>query len=364
MAIPLLEYLRRMVTMDGSDLLLASGFPPAVRVYGSMEPLPVPPLEHEDVLELLQSILMPQEYERIRDDKEIDFAYEGDLAECGINRFRCNAFVQRNGLSVVFRRIPWQPPDIDELNLPDGLTNLTAHHNGLVLITGPTGAGKSNTLAALCRHINEHRAVHMIMIEDPIEFVHYDCQAVVVQRQVGTHVISFARALKAALREDPDVIVIGELRDLETIQLALTAAETGHLVMGTMHTISATHTVSRIVGSFPAMQQWQVRAMLADSLKGVIAQQLVPRKDGDGCVPAVELMLHTDAIANLIREDKYHQIPSMIEASQQKGMYLMDHSLLRLVKEDLITPEEALNHAHNKVEFQNRLEDIGRKVGE
>lgn len=363
MAIPVGDYLTNMIRSGGSDLLLAAGFPPAMRIYGRLDAAPAPPLTADDMSELLQEILLPQEYDRVRDELNLDFAYEGDLPDYGRCRFRCNAYVQRNGMSVVFRLIPWEPPTLSSLNLPASLAKLTMARNGLIVVTGPAGSGKTSTMAALCRHINENRHVHMIMIEDPIEYVHRDINAIVVQRQVGVHVQSFDRALLSALREDPDVIVVGELRDLETIRLALTAAETGHLVMGTMHTTSAALTVSRIVGAFPASQQWQVRAMLADSIKAIIAQQLLPCLEGDGCVPATELMLHSDAIANLIRDERYHQISGHIESSVQRGMHLMDYDLMRLVEAGTIDANEALNRSHNKLDFANRLETRRRKAG-
>lgn len=360
MKIPLHEFLAEMVQSRGSDLLLASGFPPAIRIYGKLEATALPPLKDRDVTDLLQEILLPQEYDRLRDQLNLDFAYEGDIPGVGRCRFRCNGYSQRHGFSIVFRLIPWEAPRLEDLGMPDLLARLTDHRNGLVLITGPTGSGKTSTLAALCRHVNETRAVHVITIEDPIEYVHKDQKAIIVQRQVGIHVEAFQRALRAALREDPDVIIVGELRDLETMQLAITAAETGHLVMGTLHTISAAQTISRIVSSFPAGQQWQVRAMLADSLRAVISQQLLPRKGGPGRIAAVELLLNTDAVANLIREDKLFQLPGIIESNTGKGMRLMDQDLLRLVKEGLVEPTEALDRAHDKLDFAARV-DLRKK---
>ena len=361
MKIPLQEFLAEMVQSRGSDLLLASGFPPAIRIHGKLETTPMAPLEHRDMTELLQSILTAQEYDRLRDLMNLDFAYETDIPGVGRCRFRCNGYSQRNGWSIVFRTIPWEPPRLEDLGMPGLLARLTEYRNGLVLLTGPTGAGKTSTLAALCRHENHNRRVHIITIEDPIEYVHRDEKAIVVQRQVGVHVESFQRALRASLREDPDVIVVGEMRDLETMQLAITAAETGHLVMGTLHTLSASQTISRIVNSFPAAQQWQVRAMLADSLRGVLSQQLLPRRGAPGRIPAVEVLLNTDAVANLIREDKIFQLPVVVESGASKGMRLMDQDLLRLVKEGLIHPEDALERAHDKMEFATRV-DLRKKV--
>lgn len=363
MGIALHTYLKTMIDMGGSDLLLASGYPPAMRVYGRLESTSGAPLSSADVAALLQEITLPQEYDRLRDELSLDFSYEGDIEGVGVSRFRCNAYLQRRGLSVVLRLIPWEPPSLESLHLPSSLATQTMRRNGLILVTGPTGCGKTNTLAAMCRHINENRPVNVVMIEDPIEFVHRDKMAIIVQRQVGVHVASFQRALLSALREDPDVIVVSELRDLETIHLAMTAAETGHLVLGTLHTTSATQTISRIIGTFPAAQQWQIRAMLADCLRAVISQQLVPSADGHGCYPATELLLHSDAVANVIREDKTQQLPSMIESGSSRGMHMMDHDLLRLVEEDLVDSVEALNRAHNKQDFANRLEARRRKKG-
>ena len=361
MAIALDFCLSEMIEASGSDLLLASGYPPAVRVYGRLTPLDMPLVESEDVDEILKDALTPLEYSRFQEECGLDFAYESMIGEHGINRFRCNAYVQSRGFSVVFRIIPWVPPSMSDLGLPEQLASLTTSRNGLVLVTGPAGCGKTSTLAAMCRYINDTRAVHMVMIEDPIEYVHRNNRAMIVQRQVGVHVSSFQRALKAVLREDPDVIVIGELRDLETIQLAITAAETGHLVLGTMHTTSAMHTVSRIISAFPASQQWQVRTMLADSFKASISQQLLQRADGQGVIPAVELLINTEAVANLIREDKCHQIPGVMESSASRGMRLMDQELLRLVRDGSITADEAMAHGHDKRELAARLDTLRRR---
>ena len=326
MAIALDFCLSEMIEAGGSDLLLASGYPPAVRVYGRLTPLDMPLVESEDVDEILKDALTPLEYSRFQEECGLDFAYESMIGEHGINRFRCNAYVQSRGFSVVFRIIPWVPPSMSDLGLPEQLASLTTS-----------------------------------LIEDPIEYVHRNNRAMIVQRQVGVHVSSFQRALKAVLREDPDVIVIGELRDLETIQLAITAAETGHLVLGTMHTTSAMHTVSRIISAFPASQQWQVRTMLADSFKASISQQLLQRADGQGVIPAVELLINTEAVANLIREDKCHQIPGVMESSASRGMRLMDQELLRLVRDGSITADEAMAHGHDKRELAARLDTLRRR---
>ncbi|MBQ7528348.1 PilT/PilU family type 4a pilus ATPase [bacterium] len=353
---------KEMIDSEGSDLLLISGYPPAIRVYGTLTPINnMINVTSEDLDEILKVAMTPQEYEDLQNNFSADFAYECEVGSIGVCRFRCNAYMQSRGLSVAFRLVPWVPPTIEELHLPENIAKLTTNRNGLVLVTGPAGCGKSSTLAAMCRYINDNRAVHMIMIEDPIEYIHTNNMAMVMQRQVGHHVYSFHRALVAALREDPDVIVVGELRDFETISLAITAAETGHLVLSTMHTTSATHTISRLIGSFPSQQQWQVRTMLADSLNAVVCQQLLPRIDAKGQIPAVELMINTDAVANIIREDKCHQLPGVIESSVNKGMRLMDNELLNLVKQGYVSGDEALSRGHNKKDLASRLESLYAK---
>ena len=362
MAISLNKCLSEMIKAKGSDLLLASGYPPAVRLYGRLAPLDMPVVESEEVDDMLKEALTELEYERFQNESSLDFAYEEDVEGVGLTRFRCNTYIQSRGLSIVFKLIPWTPPTIEELNLPEQIVSLTTNRSGLVLITGPAGCGKTSTLAAMCRYINDNRAVHMITIEDPIEYIHTNNMAMIMQRQVGVHVYNFQRALRAALREDPDVIVIGELRDLESIQLAITAAETGHLVLGTMNTISATQTINRVISTFPVAQQWQVRTMLADSLNAVISQQLLPRVDGKGLVPVVEMMLNTEAVANIIRENRCHQLVGIIEAAANKGMRLMDNELLRLVKEGKVDYQEALNRGHDKKELGSRL-DLSRDRG-
>ncbi|MBQ7502363.1 PilT/PilU family type 4a pilus ATPase [bacterium] len=356
MSFSLNNCLSEMIKSGGSDLLLASGYAPAVRIYGKLTPMNMPEIESQDLEEVLKIALTPQEYSNLQDNFNLDFAYESDVEEVGLCRFRCNAYLQSRGWSIAMRLIPWLPPTIEELCLPENIASFAMNRNGLVLVTGPAGSGKTSTLAAMCRYINDTKPVHMIMIEDPIEYVHVNNMAMIIQRQVGVHVCSFQRALTAALREDPDVIVVGELRDLETMQLAITAAETGHLVLSTMHTTSATHTISRLISSFPPNQQWQVRTMLADSLNAIVSQQLLPRLDGKGVIPAVELMINNEATAHIIRENKIHQLVSIIESNSGKGMRLMDNDLLRLVREDLIDPEDALNRGHDKRELANHLD--------
>jgi twitching motility protein PilT len=271
----------------------------------------------------------------------VDFAYTLP----GVGRFRSNAYRQQRGFDATFRAIPPRPPSLEELGLPTSLARFANFHQGMVLLTGPAGCGKSSTLAALLNIINEERRDHIVTIEDPIEFIHPSKRCVVNQRQVGPHTGSFARALRAALREDPDIIAIGELRDLETISLGLTAAETGHLVLASLHTSNAIRTVNRILGVFPPNQQEQVRTMLAESLRAVISQRLVARADGNGRVPALEILVANRAVGNLIRENKTFQIRSVLQTGGSQGMCLLDASLSELVKAGTITREEASRHA-------------------
>ena len=266
----------------------------------------------------------------------------------GTGRFRANAYRQQRGLDAVFRSIPDRPPTVEELNLPEDLKKYTDYHQGMVLITGPAGCGKSATLAALVNHINENRDEHVLTVEDPIEILHPSKRCLVNQRHAGHHTASFSRALRGALREDPDIIVIGELRDLETISLAMTAAETGHFVLATLHTANAVRTVNRMIGAFPSNEQDQVRAMLSESLRAVISQRLVPTSDGSGRVPALEMLVINRAIGNLIRDEKTVQIRSSMQTGRAHGMYLLEQSLNDLVAEGRITREMALSLAEEQ----------------
>ncbi|MBW3554144.1 MAG: PilT/PilU family type 4a pilus ATPase, partial [Gemmatimonadetes bacterium] len=272
-------------------------------------------------------------------------------------RFRINMFRQRKGIGAVMRTIPSEVLSADDLKLPEGIRRFCSLHKGLVLVTGPTGSGKSTTLAAMIDLINTTRQDHILTIEDPVEFVHQNKKGLVNQREVGTHTRSFAAALRAALREDPDVILVGEMRDLETIELGISAAETGHLVFGTLHTNSAAKTVDRMINVFPADQQEQIRAMLGESLRGVVAQQLLKTADGKGRVAAHEVMVGTPALSNLIREGKTHQVPSMIQTGKKEGMQMMDQAIMDLLMQDIITPQEAYAKAHTKADFQPYLEE-------
>ena len=335
---------RQMVEMRASDLHISSGSVPMVRHDGEMKPLPGHGvLTAKDV----EKLLMPIAPERNRDEfsrrNDTDFAYEIE----GLSRFRCNYFVDRKGPGAVFRVIPSKIITAEEMGLSKEILDLCFLTKGLVLVTGPTGSGKSTTLTALVDYINRHRTDHIITIEDPIEFVHENRKCLVNQRQVGEHTDSFKNALRAALREDPDVVLIGEMRDLETVAIAMETAETGHLVFGTLHTSSAATTVDRIIDQFPADRQAQIRTMLASSLKGVISQTLC-RKAGGGRVPALEVMISTPSVQNLIREAKIFQIPSVMQTSRKQGMCLLNDSLLELVKKGTVEPREAYAKAVDK----------------
>jgi twitching motility protein PilT len=301
-------------------------------------------IDSELVERMVAAALTPEQRVILGRQGELDFCFDVP----GIGRFRANAYRQQRGLDVVFRTIPDKPPTLEELGLPEDLKKYTDYHQGMVLITGPAGCGKSATLAALVNHINENRNEHILTVEDPIEIVHPSKQCLVNQRHAGHHTSSFARALRGALREDPDVIVIGELRDLETISLAMTAAETGHFVLATLHTSNAVRTVNRMIGAFPSNEQGQVRAMLSESLRAVLSQRLVPAADGLRRVPALELLVINRAIGNMIREEKTVQIRSSMQTGKAHGMYLLEQSLNDLVASRTITREVALELAEEK----------------
>ncbi len=333
---------------EASDLHLTVGSPPRLRMRGELvEVEGWPPLAREDLHALIYDILTDAQKAKFEEYLDLDFAVE--LQNLG--RFRVNVFHHRTGEGAVFRVIPSRIRSLEELGLPPVLGELALREHGLILVTGPTGAGKSTTLAAMVDLINQTRRAHIITIEDPIEFVHQHKKALINQREVGVHARSFSEALRAALREDPDVILVGEMRDLETIALALTAAETGHLVLATLHTNSAAQTINRVIDVFPSHQQEQIRVQLAETLVAVIAQILLPTADGRGRVPAVEVMVATPAVRNLIRESKVHQIPSVIQTGAKDGMQSLDQSLRHLVKTGKITPEVALRWATEKQAF-------------
>ena len=331
------ELLRKTVASKASDLHLTVGTPPTIRVYGEMQKLPYPDLTRDGLRMMMLGILTGDQQNTFEDKHDLDFSIEiPNLA-----RFRCNFFVSRRGESAVFRVIPTEIKSFHDLGLPPIVAELARAEKGLVLVTGPTGSGKSTTLAAMVDMINNERAAHILTVEDPIEFVHQHKKCLVNQREVKVHTESFASALRAALREDPDVILVGEMRDLETISLAVSAAETGHLVFGTLHTSSAAQTVDRIIDVFPPHQQPQIRTQLSESLQGVIAQTLVA-KIGGGRVAALEIMTTTPAVKNLIREGKTFQLPSIIETNSTVGMQTLGQALQELIQAGKITPESAI----------------------
>jgi len=339
----LLGLLRAGIERGASDIHVHAGMPLKLRLHGRFETLGEAPIAPETAEHMLRSAFTPAQAERFDERGEVDFAWTVP----GVGRFRANVYRQLRGVDGVFRALPARVPTLDELGLPTALAKFTNHHQGLVLVTGPAGCGKSSTLAALVDLINEERREHVLTIEDPIEVLHPPKRCVVNQRTVGPHTGSFARALRAALREDPDVIVIGELRDLETISLALTAAETGHLVFATLHTSGAIRTLNRVVGAFPADQQEQVRSMVSESLLVVISQRLVPTADGRRRVAALEVLVNNKPVANLIRENKTFQLQSILQMGAAHGMCLMDDSLARLVREKQVAREEALRHCED-----------------
>ena len=328
--------LAHAVENDASDLHLSADLAPRIRVHGDVRETEMAPLSHEQVQSMVHAVMNDNQRQQFVQQLEADFSFE----MAGLARFRVNAFVQSRGCAAVFRAIPSQVPTLDELAAPAVFREIAAARRGLVLVTGPTGSGKSTTLAAMVDHINTHSRDHIITIEDPIEFVHQSKRSLVNQREVHQHTRGFAAALRSALREDPDVILIGELRDLETIRLALTAAETGHLVLATLHTSSAAKTVDRIVEVFPGSEKAMVRGMLAESLRAVIAQTLL-RRCGGGRVAAHEVMIATPAIRNLVREGKVAQMYSVIQTGRSRGMWTLEQDLRTLLDKGLVTPETA-----------------------
>jgi twitching motility protein PilT len=350
------QLLERVVALNASDLHVTAGSRPAYRVRGSLARFDeMSPLTPEQTREMLYRILSTEQQKRLEIHRQLDFAYSVP----GLARFRVNVFSQRESLAAAFRLIPMELKTLEELGLPQSLIELTQKPRGIVLVTGPTGSGKSTTLAAMIDEINRTRHDHILTIEDPIEFLHRHKNCVVNQREIGPDAISFTEALKAALRQDPDVILVGEMRDLETISIALTAAETGHLVFGTLHTQSAPSTIDRIIDVFPAEQQAQVRMQLANTLQGIVTQTLLPTRDGLGRVPALEILFLDDAIRNLIRQGKIEQVYSYMQTGSRRGMQTMEQSLSDLVQQNIITVSEAVGRSSRPDALVSALERAG-----
>lgn len=341
-------FFKLMHDQGASDLHLAAGQPPALRIDGEIERVKYKVLDNNTLKGMIYEIAPESKIKVFEETGDVDFGYEIP----GLARYRANFFMQRNGVGAVFREIPSQIMSAEQLGLPQVISRLASLPRGLVLVTGPTGSGKSTTLAAILDVANRTRQDHIITIEDPIEFVHQSKGCLVNHREVGSHTKSFSAALRGALREDPDIILVGELRDLETISLAIEAASTGHLVLATLHTSSAPKTVDRLVEVFPANQQAQVRSTLSDSIRAVIAQSLFKRIDRKGRCVALEIMIATPAVRNLIREGKTHQIPSAIQVGQKYGMVLLDDSIMELYNKGMISPEEAYSKAYDKQKFR------------
>ncbi|NOX19726.1 MAG: PilT/PilU family type 4a pilus ATPase [Nitrospirae bacterium] len=351
------ELLKKAYSMEASDLHIKVGSPPIMRIHGELVPMNEEGrITAEQALKMAFQVMNQSQREIFKRKQDIDLAY----SVTGLGRFRCNVFVQRGTVGLVFRVIPMKIPTIDELNLPEVLKKIALEPRGLILVTGTTGSGKSTTLAAMIDHINANKTYNIITIEDPIEYLHRDKKSIVNQREVGSDTESFSKALRAALRQDPDVILVGEMRDFETIQTALTAAETGHLVLSTLHTTDATETINRIITVFPPYQHKQIRIQLASILKGIISMRLVPRADGSGRVPAVEVMIATETIRDcIIDPDKTKLIADVIAKSKlHYGMQTFDQSLYDLYKKGLITYEEALRRATNPDDFALKVKGI------
>lgn len=351
------ELLKKANSLDASDLHIKVGSPPILRIYGELTPLTSErKIGHEDATKIALSVMTPGQTETFKRKNDIDLAYSVP----GLGRFRCNIFMQRGTVGLVFRVIPMRIPTIDELLLPEVIKKIAMEQRGLILVTGTTGSGKSTTLASIIDMINSNRTDHIMTIEDPIEYLHRDKKSIVNQREIGNDTESFSKALRQALRQDPDVILVGEMRDFETIQTSLVAAETGHLVLSTLHTIDATETVNRIIAVFPPYQHKQVRMQLASVLKAIISMRLMPKADGKGRVPAVEVLIATATIKDCILDpDKTKSIPDVIaQGTIHYGMQTFDQSLFALYKSGLITYEEALRRASNPDDFVLKVKGI------
>jgi twitching motility protein PilT len=351
------EILKIALKGGASDIHLKSGLPPMFRVDGALVPLKNGErLSQDDVANMTGQVMNPVQKQRFEETREVDLAY----GIAGLGRFRVNAFQQRGSIGIVFRVIPFGVKTLDQLHLPKVIESIAMEHRGLVLVTGTTGSGKSTTLAAMIEHINANRTCHIMTIEDPIEFLIRDRRSIVNQREIGVDTLSFGSALRAALRQDPDVVLVGEMRDFETIETAITAAETGHLVMSTLHTLDATETINRIISVFPPYQQKQIRLQLASILKAVISQRLVPRADGKGRVPALEVLVSTARVRECIGDkDRTKELHDAIaKGFTTYGMQTFDQSLMHLVKQDLVTYDEALRHVSNPDDFALRFRGI------
>ena len=351
-------YLKKLHEMGGSDLHMLAGHPPKFRVHGALEPIDKP-LSNEACEGLLFEIIDKRRKKIFDETMDTDFAYEVP----NVSRFRVNYFRQQHGMGAVFRTIPTKIRTLQDLGVPETCYRFTELRSGLVLVTGPTGSGKSTTLAALINHINENHRKHLITIEDPIEYTHRNKKCVITQREVGEDAISFSRALRAAMREDPDAILVGEMRDLETISLAITAAELGIVVFATLHTNSAGKTIDRIIDVFPEDQQEQVRTMLSVSLQGVVSQLLLRTADGQGRVPANEILFGSAALANIIREGNVAKVQTYLEGGRGEGMQLMDDSIMARLKAGLVSPNEAYMKAADKTKFEALLARGGGAKG-
>jgi twitching motility protein PilT len=344
-------FFKMLHDLGGSDLHLSSGSQPVIRLRGDMQRVKYKVMEHDELKKLLYEITPENKVKEFEETGDVDFAYEVP----NLARYRANFFLQRRGVAAVFREIPQKILTIEQLRLPKLLANLAMLPKGLVLVTGPTGSGKSTTLAAVIDYANKNRKDHILTIEDPIEFVHEPMGCLINQREVGRDTKGFKAALRGALREDPDIILVGEMRDLETISLALEAAETGHLVFGTLHTISASKTIDRIIEVFPGDLQGQIRNSLSESLRAVVAQNLFKRVDKPGRVAALEILVGIPSVRNLIRESKTHQINSMIETGRKYGMQTLDDEIMKLLQEKIIDPEQAYTKAVEKKKFREFL---------
>ena len=343
--------LEEMMEQDASDLHLVGGVSPVLRVDGDLRMLKGEPLRPQEVKSLIYSVINAEKIAEFEKSRELDFSFGVD----GVGRFRVNVHFQRGSIAGAIRRIPDRIPSLSELNLPPVLGELALRRRGFILVTGPAGCGKSTTQAAMVRIINERRFAHVITLEDPIEYLHYHGKSVIEQREVGSDTMSFAESLKRCLRQDPDVILVGEMRDLETMATAITAAETGHLLLATLHTPDAPGSIDRMVDVFPAHQQPQIRTQLASTLQAIIAQFLLPKKNGGGRVPAVELLIANSAVRNLIRTGKTHQLPTVMETGAQLGMRTMDEALKDLVVKDIVSYETAVVRAKNRAVFEKSL---------